>query len=179
MELRVEKVGFWSRDLLAINSLYNEAFPRSEQVAMPILLAQAKRSSADFFAFYDGETLAGMTYLVYGDGIVYVFYLAINPQVRSSGYGSAILDWVKEHNPSRQTVLEIETVGVGYDNDEQRVRRQRFYFKNGFRDTGYRMTEGSDVYDVLCTEGDFDGERLLGALKRFGSGGFELSAPNV
>lgn len=176
MELHAEKVGFWSRDLLAVNNLYNEAFPRSERVSMPLLLSLAKRGCADFYALYDDLTLAGITYLVYGEGMVYVFYLAINAAVRSHGYGSAILDWVKGQHPGEQLVLEIETVGTGFDNDEQRVSRQKFYFKNGFRDTGYRMAEGEDVYDVLCTAGDFYPEGLITLLKRYslGFGDFQM-----
>lgn len=170
MELHVEKVGFWSRDLLPINELYNEAFPSEEQLPMPVLLSMAKRKSVDYLAFYDEKTLAGTVFMVYGEKMVYIIYLAVNAKVRSRGYGSAILDWITAANPGKQLVLEIETVQSSFENYEQRVRRRDFYFKNGFHDSAVRGIENDVIYDILCTEGDFDAEGFLAMMKAFSFG---------
>jgi GNAT superfamily N-acetyltransferase len=63
--------------------------------------------------------------------MTFVLYLATDESIRSKGYGSKMLKWIVE-NARRTVVLNIETVEKAYENYEQRLKRQKFYIKNGF-----------------------------------------------
>lgn len=85
----------------------------------------------------------------------FVLYLATNEQIRSQGYGSMILDEVKQMTGGKECVLHIEALDENAENYEQRIRRKHFYEKNGFHSTGYMYKESDVEYEVLST-GAFD-----------------------
>lgn len=56
------------------------------------------------------------------------------------------------------------------DNLDQRLRRKAFYLRNGFNDSGWRMVEGAERYDILCTGKSLDIEEVRRLLARFAFG---------
>lgn len=149
-----------------MHDVYVESFPRHERLPWPVLHGLASlRKAVRFLAFYEEDTPAGFAYVVDGGNLLFVLFLAVNPHVRSRGYGSRILATLRELFPGRQVFLEIEPVGEGADNEEQRVRRLAFYEKNGFSRSGYRMYDGM-WYELLCTEGDLDPDAALALIRK-------------
>ncbi|MFU2520244.1 MAG: GNAT family N-acetyltransferase, partial [Clostridiales bacterium] len=72
-------------------SLYNSAFPSAERIPFDILLYKAKGSNVTFFAVVDKAEFKGLTYTVWNNDIVFIFYLAVEKQARGNGIGSQIL----------------------------------------------------------------------------------------
>ena len=93
-------------------------------------------------------------YIVFDEDIVFVFYFAVQSDVRGMGYGSQILDNLKSLYPHRRFILNIEEPDEGSDNHEQRRKRKQFYLRNVFRECRFKMVEKNVVYEMLCCGGD-------------------------
>ena len=81
--------------------------------------------------------------------IVFVFYLAIDKGTREQGYGTKVLDSIKQKYKNSRIILCIEPVDENSDNYEQRVKRKKFYLKNGFEDSNYIIKERNIIYEML------------------------------
>ncbi|MGM0216126.1 GNAT family N-acetyltransferase [Enterococcus sp. AZ109] len=138
-----------------IFDIYKHSFPKEEQMPVWLLRLFSRRKRVEFLAFYNEDVFCGFTYLVQSEKLTFVFYLATDPDQRSQGYGSQIVAWIQEKYQDRGVVLTIETVDPAFDNYEQRLRRQQFYFSNQFRDTGYQVREYGVLYDVLADTPNF------------------------
>ena len=62
------------------------AFPQNEQVPMWLLRALAFR-----------KKFCGVVYTADDNKYIFVLYLAVNDLIRSKGYGTKILDWLKQN----------------------------------------------------------------------------------
>lgn len=171
MELQVRPVTSRMEGYSEIARIYNGAFPRRERLPIRVLLLMARRENVDFWAFYDGDIFCGLAYLIRYGSTTLVFYLVTNDELRSRGYGSEILGWITA-NTTKTIVLDAEAVESGrpVSNLEQRVRRQKFYQKNGFGDSGYSMREYGELYDILYYGAEFSAEELKRLLKWFSFG---------
>ncbi len=147
-----------------------EVFPENEKLPTWLLTLMAKGKNVDFLAFYDDNTFCGFTYLIHYKKTSFVLYLATDKNIRSKGYGRQILNWITNKNEFSNTVLNIETVDEKYDNYEQRLSRQKLYFKNGFVDSGYKIEDKGDIYDVLYKGDVFDKEEYESLIKKFSFG---------
>lgn len=136
--------------------LYLEAFPPEERVPWFLLKWKTWSDKAKVFGIRDGAEFVGMVYEVYYRDIVFVFYVAIVPELRGKGYGSQVFDGIKERHPGKRLILNIETVDETSPNYEERARRKRFYLKNGFQDVHLKTLEKDVVYEMLCFGGTVD-----------------------
>lgn len=155
-----------------IKELMVQAFPREELFPMWLLHVLAMRKKIDFLAYYDGETLCGMTYTVLGENMVFVLYLAVNEKIRSKGYGTAILNHLKSIHSGKSISLNVEPLEQRAKNYAQRVRRVEFYKKNGFHHTNYRIADKNGRYLVLSTAKDFSLKDYSALLRAFTLGIF-------
>ncbi|BCN31829.1 GNAT family N-acetyltransferase [Anaeromicropila herbilytica] len=150
--ITAKKVIIKSKSFRSIKKLYQQAFPENEKLPIWILVLMSLRKCVDFYSFYDKNVFCGFTYLIHYKKMTFVLYLATDSSVRSKGYGAGILDWIEKAYQENSIVLNIETVSEKYDNFEQRLKRQKFYYNNGFQDTGYTLYDKKDIYDVLITK---------------------------
>lgn len=140
---------------------------------MPIWLLKllAWQRGVNFNAYYEECCLCGISYTVENKTMVFVFYLAVNDSIRSKGYGSRILQYVKEHTEGKNIVLNVEAIKPNVPNIEQRKNRIRFYQKNGIEDTGYTFADGGEVYSVLSSDpAHFQPKEYERLLKKFSLG---------
>lgn len=170
--ITAKKVSIKSNSFRSIEKLYQQAFPKNEKLPIWILILMSLRKCADFYAFYDKNVFCGFTYLIHYKKMTFVLYLSTDSSVRSKGYGGSILDWIQKAHQENCIVLNIETVSKNYDNFEQRVKRQKFYFNNGFQDTGYILYDKKDIYDVLSAKdcANFSEDEYINLFRRFSFG---------
>lgn len=128
------------------------------------------QKSVDFLAYYDGDSFCGISYTVSDGGLVFVLYLAVNDKIRSKGYGTAILQYIKRKFPDKTITLNIEPLAPNSGNYAQRVRRYEFYVKNGFVDTQYQITDNSGSYQILATTEKFSIKAYKSVIKRLSFG---------
>lgn len=150
-----------------VRRLYSSAFPIAERAPFVFLQYRSKSNCADFFAVYDNEQFAGLVYNIYYKDLVYVFYLAVDADCRSKGYGSKILKEIQQRFKGKRLILSIEEVNPDSANYEQRKRRKAFYEKNGFRDSGVRVAELGVIYEVMLYGEQTSKEEYMQMMKSF------------
>ena len=153
-----------------IKKIYLEAFPKYEQLPWWLLRFLTTRKGIDMTAYYDGEDLCGFTYTVTTDTILFVLFFAVKKELRGKGYGSAILRYLKESNPQKSILLNIELLDPNAENYDERVRRFRFYENNGFIDTKYDIEEIGGIFRVLATTPIFDIEEYIRVFQKMSFG---------
>lgn len=129
--------------------LYNEAFPKDERIPIGVLKILARKNKAKFYGIYDNEEFVGLIYNIFYKDIVFVFYLAIDKETRGKGYGTKVLESIKQKYRNYRIILCIEPVDKNSNNYEQRMKRKNFYIKNGFKDSNYTIKEKNIIYDML------------------------------
>ena len=110
---------------------------------------------------------------------VFIWYLAVNDKMRSCGYGSAILNDVKEKYAGCEITLNVEPLYTTADNYEQRVKRIAFYARNGFLNTEKIIKFKKDDFLVLSTKKDFDEVTYKEILRKLSFGLFKPNFTQV
>lgn len=168
------------KDFQMIEALYKSAFPEAEQAPMWFLLRRAKKDHIEFNAYYDGKVFAGFAYLISHSNVTFVLYLAIDSGHRSKGYGSQIINQIREAYPNNRIVLSIEAEDEHAENNAQRKKRKQFYQKNGYASSGFFLEMRGVTYEVLMCNGACTSAEFLAINKKFlGSILFSLMKPKL
>lgn len=170
-KLRAEKVKRRNKDYRRVISLLFSAFPPDELIPVSTLRLLALIKNASFLAFYDGDVFVGFSYIVIYKGECYIFYLAVDDEVRGKGYGSMIISWIMENHPGMNIILDVEALEEGKANYTQRLKRIEFYRRLGITDTGYRLYDNNIKYMVLASRPDeFSPERMVKCWRSYAFG---------
>lgn len=176
-DLRIVEVDDHFKDIQKIYDLNLEAFPEEERIPNEKLLLISKRSCGKVFAFYDKDTFVGFTIGSYSKeyAIYYVWFLAVHKDVRSSGYGSIILDSIQKEYPQTQIVIEIEVLDPESENYEERVRRYEFYARNGFEKSEWGVSYFGADFQILSKPAPFRRDDYV----KFWNSLWQTKAPEV
>lgn len=167
--LQIKPVTVYDKAYPRIRALYREAFPAEERYPLFLLRLGAWKPEIEFSGVYDGEELCGLVFTIEAEPFLYVMYLAVDACTRGKGYGTRIIQTLREAYPRCQLVLEIEPLDKQASNYDQRVKRLAFYERNGFHRVGYDMFEGSVRYTVLA-DGEFRCDDFCKALRKITHG---------
>lgn len=138
-------------------------FPKSELKSLSMIQSYMENGIYTIYGLYEGEELLAyaMFMLNKESGFQLLDYFASNRKYRSKGYGSRLLQMLKNEDATSQGyIIEVETVRTA-SNDaekEQRIRRIAFYEKNGLRKTSIRSTVYGVEFDILYLPLRWDGE---------------------
>ena len=133
----------------AVKKLYKQAFPMNERAPFFLINRLAKTNRAKCFAINEQKPFVGMAYCVLYEDIVYVFYLAIEKDLRGQGYGSRILAAIRQMYADKRIILMAEESTDAYKDVEARLKRKQFYYANGLVELNYKVEEFGVVYDML------------------------------
>ena len=160
----------------AIQKIYKEAFPKSEQKPFFLLKRPVRSCKAQLWtAEEDGQLLGFLLADIWKD-LVLVDYLAVSSRIRSRGTGSYIMEQVCKHFSDKKIVLLIERLDDAADNSSQRIARRKFYLKNGFSSSDLFITGTSGEMEILNYGGRVSQEEYLSLQKyALGSLFFKLS----
>lgn len=126
--------------------LMRTVFPQNEQIPMWLLRVLAFRKNVNFRAFYDDDQFCGVLYTAEDNKYIFVLYLAVNDRIRSKGYGTKILDWLKQNTE----------------------KEFFFYNQNGIFDTECRFIDEGETYSVLASDIEhFNSKEYETLLSRF------------
>lgn len=170
IKLEVKKINRKLPEYRKIKDLIKRAFPKNEQFPIWLLRFWASRKNIDFLAYYDDGSFCGITYTLQNENMAFVLYLAVNDEIRSKGYGSAILSYLKTTLANKVIVLNVEPIDMNAENYSQRVRRVEFYKKNGFENTNHYVVDTSGKYLILSTDKNFSLKDYQLVLKRLSYG---------
>ncbi len=144
----------------AVATLYLSSFPEEERIPFPVLKDMTSDSDCRLLVIDDGG-FAGMAYVVSSPELIFLLYLAVEPDSRGCGVGSDVLWLLKNQCEGRRLFLNMEPVDEECGNISQRLRRSRFYERNGFRSCGsYRVPDGMR-YTLMSWGGEVSPEEAL------------------
>lgn len=153
--LNIKTVSCKLQNYAEIVKLMRTAFPENEQFPMWLLRLLACKKDVDFTAYYDEELFAGISYTAMSDNMVFILFLAVNANIRSKGYGTAILEYIKENSNGKTITLNIEPIIENAENYEQRKSRLLFYERNGFNVTEYTIKDKGEDYVILSNTSEY------------------------
>ena len=131
-----------------VREVYEKSFPEYEKVDFEDLYAGVFEKFILYGFFYEKD-LIGFVHVFNGDDFVHLNYLAVNELNRSVGVGSYILTWIKNKHNNKPLVADVENLDSTSPNNEQRFRRLKFYYKNGFIDGKTEFEwEGTSMYYI-------------------------------
>jgi len=135
-EIYLEELKF--HEFIKILGIYHEAFPAEERKPFSMLLKMRRQGNSEMLVIHDKQTgkAVGLAFTMTGEKLVVLDYLAIDKKHRSDGYGSALLSEFRMRYEGRTVLIEIETPDENAENNEQRIRREAFYLRNGMKKTG-------------------------------------------
>lgn len=111
-----------------VESLLITAFPESERRNLDLQRQYADgNQNFKVYAVYEADVFVGFFTLWTFQSFSYVEHLAVSPSLRNKGYGTRILQYIKEI-VIIPLLLEIE---LPFDMEQK--ARQLFYEKNGFQ----------------------------------------------
>lgn len=151
-----------------IKKLYKAAFPFDERFPLPFLKWKARGSDVDFSAVLDNGKFIGFSYTLESENFLYVYYLAVCEELRSRGYGSKILQAIKDKKPHRTVTLAIEDMSkTDAPNYDQRLRRLKFYQANGFQRLNLKINEVGVDLELLGTDDTVSYDEFMKMMKKF------------
>ena len=178
-----------------LKQLYETAFPKEEQIPWDDLVRLISEMHLDFTAYYDGEVmeqreqsdacigfaesrqnsaegqLIGFTIVYPRPSFNWYWYFAVKEELRGKGLGQQILNQLIKKYKGQSCVLDMESPRQECANKEQRLRRQAFYLRNGFRDTNvYRSWDDLEMTIMMMGPGTFtlqDWDEIVGELRKY------------
>lgn len=165
-----------TKNLSAAKKLYRRAFPKEERLPWWTLRLSTLEPGVELTAYYDEGKFCGFAHTTTTEDILFVMFLAVDETRRGQGYGSAILTHMKQNNPGRAIILNVEPLDEAAPNARERINRMRFYENNGFFDTGYNIAEVGGIFRVLSTLPELDTKAYL---KVFAKLSFGLWKPEM
>ena len=154
-----------------VKTLYESAFPENERIPIKQLLDnKIKREFWAFFDKEDGESGAaentadentatprfcGFSNSITHGSITNIVYFAVVPELRCHGYGSQILQVIREQHPDTRIVVDIEVEEDSKDAEEleRRNRRRDFYLRNSFGSSPVDYVWQGEHYRLLTAGG--------------------------
>lgn len=143
-----------------IEALNAEAFPEPERTSYDDMLLAEKAGCGGLFAALEDGEFVGFTYLLWQEGILYIYYLAVEPALRGRGCGSRIIGTLAEMYPGRIMALSAETPPDRSDTEDIRSRRIRFYERNGFVDDRRPVPWRGIPFDMMYRGGFIPDDRM-------------------
>lgn len=170
MNLELIRLNLDCKDRKYFEQINNEAFPLSERMSMNEIFSFASNTATDVLGIYDFDIPVGFAVLLKNEQCGYVYFIAIDKNKRSKGYGRAAMNKILEVYSQLQIVLDFEEIDENAENYIQRIRRKNFYLRNGFHETGNYTLLSEDRFEVVCSSGKLRKEAfkdLLNVIHKF------------
>lgn len=93
------------------------------------------------------------------------------PQYQSKGYGGQVIEGLKKISNNYYGIfIEVEKVGLGKDEEENKIREKRikFYEKNGFKKLNFEVDVFNVIFSsyILFTNDTIKDEKVLEDIKK-------------
>lgn len=166
MSINFQPLNKYDVNYSKVINLYKEAFPGAERIPTYFLRYKLRSGKKGFNVLYENNDWVGLIYYIEYKDIVFVQFLAISESFRSAGYGSKVMESIRNMQSGKRIVLNIEELDEQAENYQQRIKRKAFYEKNGFSSSGYFVKEPDGQYEMLIREGSISKEEIEGMYKK-------------
>ena len=147
-----------STDIAVFDQLFTEAFPPEERL-LPSTLAEFEGIVLN--GFYENNNPVGMMVTVNFQGFVYILFLATFAQYRGQGIGSKVLNALYENNPDTFTMGVIEKPEESAANNAQRLARQKFYERLGYKIYDFSLNFHNTDFLTIAKGSDADNKEVV------------------
>ena len=130
-----------------VEPLFVSAFPSNERPDPKHYFLSFEKPINQLFAFYDDD-FVGFASTVHYKDICYIFFLAVSEKKRNQGYGSKILNEMKNLFKDDVILLCYEEVDDKYPDNDMRKRRAEFYHRNGFTINPLKTNEFGVIFQT-------------------------------
>ena len=148
----IKRIDRFSRDIKKLERLYDASFPNEERIPFRYLVASLNKDRI-MDAYYSDDELVGLTVMFMADDLAYLSYICIAEKMQGRGYGTQILNVIKDEYRNCRIVIDIEELDPESDNNEERLRRRNFYIRNGFMVTDVFYRYYFVDYEILSFNG--------------------------
>ncbi len=135
-----------------MSQLYLTSFTEIEKVPEENILRTIGRGGK-LVEYRDDGRFIGFTLTFTSGDCTFWIYLATIPEVRGKGYGAKLIDMIRQIHPDKRIFLVVEPMDEGADDYEMRVRRQRFYERNGCINPGITLISDDAPFDSMFVSG--------------------------
>lgn len=140
--------------IFVYNTYMKDDFPPNELKPLKTILDMMDKGIYECLGLYEDNEFLAYAYFVRNQGrrTLLLDYLAVCPQYRSGGYGSAFLEQMKHYYEDENAViLECESERTAPDEEQRSIRRRRiaFYKRNGCCQTRTKANLFQVEYDIL------------------------------
>lgn len=136
-----------------IKKLYILAFPKNERIPFFIYRKKSTKNNSKLFAITDNDKFIGFISVENYLDITCIMYLAITEKYRKFGYGTKVLNEIKNIYNNQRIVLIVEKEDTTCANNHIRIKRKHFYKKNGFSENEFIVKEGGVIFSPLSYNG--------------------------
>ena len=133
-----------------IYCLYRRSFPRSERKPFRIIVSMWKKGKTDVWYLAEGRRFAGFATTINGEARILLDYLAVREKMRGRGAGSRMLEELKKQYAGKGIFVEIESAFENGKDQLERVRRRKFYLKNGMESARVMASVFGVKMELLC-----------------------------
>lgn len=142
-----------------LKKIYQEAFPITEQVPIDDLLNH-KLGDIKTFVFTYKNSFVGFCSTITYKNIVYLLYFAMSSKYRNRGFGSQALELIKKQYENKVILADIENESYNSQNNLQRIKRKKFYFRSGFLDTNITYIQNDVEFIILSYGGNITEQEI-------------------
>lgn len=144
---------------IRVYRLYRAAFPAHERKPFSMILSMRKKGKTDIWCLEKDGRFVGFATTINGNGIVLIDYLAVSAKQRGRGAGSRALGLLRKQYAGQGVFVEIESVFEVAKDQKERLKRKRFYLKNGMRELRVLADVFGVRMELLGWECEMDFER--------------------
>ncbi|HJJ31676.1 MAG TPA: GNAT family N-acetyltransferase [Methanocorpusculum sp.] len=167
MHLTAVNVTDSSKEYEDFISLYHTAFPPDELIPEDYLFASLHMDGAAVAAYYADDLFVGFTYVIDAPHFLFLYFFAVNPELRSQGFGSEIIrEHLMKRYPGKPIVLNVEVPDETAENNALRLRRIAFYQRAGFVSLKYRLYDKRVLFNILSTSSELPIDEYEAFLKQ-------------
>jgi len=157
MVLKAVAVEDNSKEYQDFISLYYTAFPPDELIPEDYFQKCIHLNGASVTAYYSGEIFVGFTYVIDTEQFLFLYFFAVNPELRSRGFGSEIIrNHLMKKYPGKPIVLNAEAPDDTTEDNTSRLRRIAFYERLGFSQMNCKLFDGRVLFMPLSTSEKFN-----------------------
>lgn len=131
-----------------IKPLFLAAFPEEERPPVDIFFSSFNKKNNYLYGFYDKNEFIGFISIIIYKDICYLFFLAVKKEMRNQGYGSQMIQIIKDMYKQYTLLLCYEEVDEKYNDYLLRKKREQFYLKNGFRKNPLKTNEFGVIFQT-------------------------------
>ena len=127
------------REIKQIKKWYYQNFPKEERKSFRMITEKIANNQMELVSITEEELVGFAIVILHKNGAL-LDYFAISPFAQGKGVGSeALLELQKRYASYRTFLLEIEWPDESAYNAKQRMKRKKFYLRNGMRTSGLHV----------------------------------------